>query len=30
MAFEVRRLMYGKYSKFVISAVLGLGLATLF
>ena len=30
MVFEVRRLMYGKYSKFVISAVLGLGLATLF
>ena len=30
MGFGVRRLMYGKYSKYVISAVLGLGLATLF
>lgn len=30
MVFNVRRLLYGKYSKFVISAVLGLGLATLF
>ena len=30
MAFNIRRLLYGAYSKYFISAVLGLGLATLF
>ena len=30
MVFQVKRLLYGRYSKIVISAVLGLGLATLF
>ena len=30
MVFQVKRLLYGRYSKMVISAVLGLGLATLF
>jgi len=30
MVFNIRRLIYGQYSKYAISAVLGLGLATLF
>lgn len=27
---NIRRLLYGEYSKFVISVILGIGLATLF
>ena len=27
---EIKRLLYGKYSKYVISIILGFGLATLF
>jgi len=27
---EIRRLLYGQYSKYVISVILGFGLATLF
>ena len=30
MGFNTKRLLYGTYSKYVISAILGLGLATLF
>ena len=30
MAINIQRLLHGQYSKYVISAILGLGLATLF